>query len=520
MSDWLIFSLVLLALMKTDLKTRCFAMKYDHCILFLLLLILMGCHKHEDSFSPRFDNAEDAAFTKLLDSVEYALDYTLYNDFGEATIQPVFDYYQSDSSQYGLWMQARCHHLMGRLGFFKNYYSEEVAKHYVDALTIIDKHFSMSQPQVYRLYGKTFRMMSRLVCNFKDEALCKRLGKMALGYDLMANDTAAIARSYANLSTLYELIGSFEEVADTAYGFCFDGLRYAAPERYSYEKAILYNAMGNCYRHQVKFDSALYCFKQGKALVDSGNMFYDQICLAEGYVYWWIKDYNTGIQVLEPILESKNPVFRVNASFGFSMCYENLGDTLTASRYFFNVKQHRQNENMETMQNTKVVPMIRAYLEARKTAENKNAMSWILVVVGVAVALVVFLWVQRNYRKQADMQREEADRQIVEAHDALKEKSLQVLVEKSKALYASKPRTAWEEILAEFHAAYPDILPKLEQTYPDLTEGERNVALLSFLGFRIKEEAVLLHLSENTVMKYRSNLKKKVGFDPILALMG
>jgi DNA-binding NarL/FixJ family response regulator len=59
----------------------------------------------------------------------------------------------------------------------------------------------------------------------------------------------------------------------------------------------------------------------------------------------------------------------------------------------------------------------------------------------------------------------------------------------------------------------------LEKTYPDLTEGERNVALLSFLGFLIKEEAVLLHLSENTVMKYRSNLKKKVGFDPILALM-
>jgi len=134
--------------------------------------------------------------------------------------------------------------------------------------------------------------------------------------------------------------------------------------------------------------------------------------------------------------------------------------------------------------------------------------------------LVIFLLVQRSYRKKADMQREEADRQIVEVHDALKEKSLQVLVEKSKALYAAKPRTAWREILTEFHATYPDILPQLEKTYPDLTEGERNVALLSFLGFRIKEEAVLLHLSENTVMKYRSNLKKKVGFDPILALMG
>lgn len=481
---------------------------------------MAACTQREDAFLSIPDNAEDVAYSHLLDSVEYALDYTVYNDFDVATIQPVMDLYQSDSTQFGLWMQVRCHHLLGRLGFFSNYYSEDVAQHYVDALTILDEYFSMSQSQVYRLYGKTFRMMSRLVCNFKDEALCKQLGKLALEYDLMSDDTAAIARSYANLATLYELIGPFEKEADTAYGFCFDGLRYAAPECFSYEKAILYSALGNCYRHQVKLDSALYCFKQGKALVDSGNMFYDQICLEEGYVYWWMKDYTSGIRVLEPILHSKNPIFRVNASFGLSMCYENLGDTVTASRYFFNVKEHRQKENVETMQNTKVVPMIKEYVDGMKTAENKGFMFWPFVVAGIVFALVIFLLVQRSYKKKTDMQREEADRQIVEAHDALKEKSLQVLVEKSKALYAAKPRTAWREILTEFHATYPDILPQLEKTYPDLTEGERNVALLSFLGFRIKEEAVLLHLSENTVMKYRSNLKKKVGFDPILALMG
>lgn len=492
-------------------------MKFNRCIPFLFFLLMAACTQREDAFLSVLDNIEDVAYSRLLDSVEYALDYTLYNDFDVETIQPIMEHYQSDSTQFGLWMQARCHHLMGRLGFFKNYYSEEVAQHYVDALTILDKHFNTSQSQVCSLCGKTFRMMSRLISNFKDEALCKQLGKLALEYDMMANDTTGIARSYANLATLYELIGPFEQEADTAYGFCFDGLRYAAPEHFSYEKAILYNAMGNCYRHQVKFDSALYCFKQGKALVDSGNMFYDQICIEEGYVYWWIKDYASGIQVLEPVLQSKNPIFRVNASFGLSMCYENLGDTVTASRYFFNVKEHRQKENVETMHNTKVVPMIREYVEGMKTTENKDVTIWLFAVVGVVVA--VFLQVQRSYRKQADTQREEADRQIVEAHDALKEKSLQVLVEKSKALYASKPRSAWEEILVEFHAAYPDILPQLEKTYPDLTEGERNVALLSFLGFRIKEEAILLHLSENTVMKYRSNLKKKVGFDPILSLM-
>ena len=494
-------------------------MKFNRCIPFLFLLLMAACTQLEDAFLSEPDNLGDVAYSRLLDSVEYALDYTLYNDFDVTTIQPVMEHYQSDSTQFGFWMQARCHHLLGRLGFFSDYYSEEVAQHYVDALTLLDEHFSTTQPQVCILYGKTFRMMSRLISNFKDEALCKQLGKLALEYDLMANDTSAIARSYANLAKLYELIGPFEEEADTAYGFCFDGLRYAAPEHFSYEKAILYNAMGNCYRHQVKLDSALYCFKQSKTLVDSGNMFYDQICIEEGYVYWWMKDYVSGIRVLEPILQSKNPIFRVNASFGLSMCYENLGDTLTASRYFFNVKEHRQKENVETMQNTKVVPMIREYVDGMKTAENKGVMPWLFVGVSVVVALALFLLVQRSYRKQADTQREKADRQIVEANDALKEKSLQVLVEKSKALYASKPRTAWVEILAEFQSAYPTILTQFEKNFPDLSEGERNVALLSFLGFHIKEEAVLLHLSENTVMKYRSNLNKKAGSNPILALM-
>ena len=77
-----------------------------------------------------------------------------------------------------------------------------------------------------------------------------------------------------------------------------------------------------------------------------------------------------------------------------------------------------------------------------------------------------------------------------------------------------------ERIMAEFEATYPQVLDKLKSAYPDLNENECTVAVLNFLGFRIKEEAVLLNLSENTVMKYRSNLKKTAGSDPISPLLG
>ena len=74
--------------------------------------------------------------------------------------------------------------------------------------------------------------------------------------------------------------------------------------------------------------------------------------------------------------------------------------------------------------------------------------------------------------------------------------------------------------MAEFEAAYPQAMEKLKSAYPDLNENECTVAVLNFLGFRIKEEAALLNLSENTVMKYRSNLKKTAGSDPISPLLG
>jgi DNA-binding NarL/FixJ family response regulator len=70
-----------------------------------------------------------------------------------------------------------------------------------------------------------------------------------------------------------------------------------------------------------------------------------------------------------------------------------------------------------------------------------------------------------------------------------------------------------------FEAAYPQGIGKMKSAYPDLNKTETHLVVLSFLGFRIKEEADLLGLSENTVAKYRSNLKNKADFDPISALV-
>jgi FixJ family two-component response regulator len=76
-------------------------------------------------------------------------------------------------------------------------------------------------------------------------------------------------------------------------------------------------------------------------------------------------------------------------------------------------------------------------------------------------------------------------------------------------LYRAKVPNRLERIMDEFEAAYPQALEKLAAAYPELNETERQIAVLNFLHFRAKEEADLLDLSDNTVNKYRSNLRKK-----------
>ena len=71
-----------------------------------------------------------------------------------------------------------------------------------------------------------------------------------------------------------------------------------------------------------------------------------------------------------------------------------------------------------------------------------------------------------------------------------------------------------------FNKAYPEAYAKLKTVHPDLTEQERDLLVLNFLGFRIKEEAEILGLSQNTVMKYRSSLIKKAGKSPVADLIG
>ena len=171
-------------------------------------------------------------------------------------------------------------------------------------------------------------------------------------------------------------------------------------------------------------------------------------------------------------------------------------------------------------------------LQKRQTQRQNLLIGAIILLVILALGLVLWATHKRHKQTEADLreehqqqqeafdqQREAFNQQLSEAQTALKEKTFEDLLKEVKTLYdkGGHPR---EGILEAFNKTYPDVYEKLKSTYPNLSEQERDLLVLNILKFRIKEEAEILGLSENTVMKYRSDLNKKVGKSPVFDLLG
>lgn len=130
---------------------------------------------------------------------------------------------------------------------------------------------------------------------------------------------------------------------------------------------------------------------------------------------------------------------------------------------------------------------------------------------------MVFITVKlRNKKKIIENQKlQEEKERLQRGFEDSKRQQFEALQKRVKSLFDEKKNKSLPFIINDFNLVYLDNLNDIYKEFPNLTETEKNILILTLLNFRIKEEAVILNLSENTVMKYRSNLKKKVDFNRI-----
>ncbi len=159
-------------------------------------------------------------------------------------------------------------------------------------------------------------------------------------------------------------------------------------------------------------------------------------------------------------------------------------------------------------------------LESEQQLKRYRLFLWIALLV---IVLMAVLWTAFRYRKNKELETlklREAQRQLQAELEQLTAQQKEMLNQQVMAIYQTGQKDRLQHIMEAFESAYPKGIEKMKSAYPDLSKTELNLVVLSFLQFRTKEEADLLGLSENTVMKYRSNLKKKADFDLISALIG
>lgn len=244
------------------------------------------------------------------------------------------------------------------------------------------------------------------------------------------------------------------------------------------------------------------------------------------HAYFELKQYDSCIYFAQQAVDQYGlEVWKMNANMYLYKSYEALGQMDSAIWYAEKYMDSRQKYDRSGKSVAEVKDEYDRQMELQRVEnvhQTNRLKLYLLIALLVIALLLLWLFVNR-YRKKKEMEAtvlRETQHQLQSDLETAEQHSQDLLFKRANVIYKSEEKDKLKRIMAEFEAAYPQALGKLKSAYPDLNENECTVAVLNFLGFRIKEEAVLLNLSENTVMKYRSNLKKTAGSDPISPLLG
>jgi len=438
-------------------------------------------------------------------------------------------------------LAARAHYINGA-GYYERDSLIEACGEYLCALRIMEGHFGKKE-----LVGKKARFMAltynRLVDLFSEQYMQEPAiycGKQALAYNRIAPTSP-----YGNSNILYRIGKQYDklQIIDSA-AYYYDMALELMPDRNNmiYRDIVSSRALFEFLFHNDTI-AALDSLKSMAAqAVDEAERINRKMSI--GSIYYTIGQYDSAKICLEPVVENDaiRGIFAANFLREIAL---SEGDTLKANEYAFVLAQEGAAAANNQAQVSRLNELFQSYMQEkqemalaleRQEARRRNL--WIsggvilLAIVGLVVAIVT----RRSHRKHLAAQEAEAQRRLDEASKRLSEASqrhdetereLQTKVEQAAqhtrevlekrvmGIYMTGNGDRLQRIFEDFETVYPHAIEKLEARHPELTEQERNVVVLSFLRFRAKEMAELLGLTEGTVQKYRSNIRKKVGNDPI-----
>ena len=438
-------------------------------------------------------------------------------------------------------LAARAHYING-VGFYERDSLIEACGEYLCALRMMESHFAEGEmvDKKARFMALTYnRLLELFSAQFMQEPAIY-CGKQSFAYNRIAPTSP-----YSSSNILYRI------------GKQYDKLKAVDSTVYYYDRALeLLPDKNNIVYRDIVASWALFDYEWHHdtfGALDSLKRIATQAAneterliryRAIGGVYYYSGQYDSAKVYLEPVLEkyAKREIIATRYLRDIAL---SEGDTVKANQYAQFLIEDVTSAAKNQAQVSQLNELFQNYLQEKQEAalalerqEARRRNLWIggmvafLAIVGLAVVLVM----RRRHKKRLAAQQAEAQRRLDEASQRLTEatqrhdeaeRELQTKVEqaaqhtremlqqRTEDIYQSNSKDRLQRILEAVDDTYPQVVARLKAEHPELNETEQNILLLNFLHFRIKEEADLLGLSENTVGKYRSNLGKTLGKDPI-----
>ena len=408
------------------------------------------------------------------------------------------DYF--DTTDY--WLSARAHYMNG-VGFKAEDSVAEALYEYLHVLDIVDEHIPtpphprfmmLIHCRLGDLFSEQYMQEPAIVCY-----------ENALRYNDYS-ETNPLTRSYLlqDIGFQYDKLQKY----DTARYYYNEALRFL-PDTTDvlYPKVLFYLAMLDC-TSGSDFEHGIVELKRLASQCSESNrdwryvnigLIYQEAGPVDSALVYFQKAFDTGIN---------DAMKSFVAEFIYEI-YENQGDTLKMAEFAEYLIEKPSNERVSMARVSTLNAMFQDYLnrhqERLQNQNRKRAVISVSIVVAI-ILLIVLIMIKIRSQKIQKLQ------QSLDDNKRLQFESLQ---KRAKLIFNEKKNESLRLIIDEFKSVYPDIFKNIPETYTNISETERNIVILNLLNFRIKEEAIILNLSENTVMKYRSNLKKKVDFNQI-----
>lgn len=237
--------------------------------------------------------------------------------------------------------------------------------------------------------------------------------------------------------------------------------------------------------------------------------------------YLELQQYDSSIYYAEKgLIGNGRNVWKENIKKYLFKSHYALGNYEKAAMYaddlFKNLDFETQKDNEIGVNLAKSESEKRNELQQLQNENQQKRMRLYMILLMLFVALLTLFFFYYRYRKnkELEMLRIQNEQQQLQIDiESKKQQSHAMLIALAKKIYYKggddSDGKVFGNIMTEFNAQYPNAKKKLKAAFPDFTDSEIDILILWSLSFQIKDMAHILGLSENTVGKYRSNIRQK-----------